>query len=100
MKERNAMLRGFILISITTFWLLMMSQLVQKEFFEISTTQSTYEVIPITTTPIREDYRAIYLGSERIGFDYHGLERVKDKKDYEFNQYDYELRHTSYMSFL
>lgn len=94
------MIRVFLVVGITAFWVTMMSQLIQREYFEVSTDSISYEVIPITTTPIIEDYRAIYLGRQRIGFDYHGFERVKDKPGYEYNHYDYELRHTSYMSFL
>ncbi|MSR78323.1 MAG: transglutaminase domain-containing protein [Candidatus Omnitrophica bacterium] len=87
------MLRTMTLLFITGFWLTMTSRLIQKEFFEISTYETSSQWIPLTTTAIREDYKAIYLGQERIGFEYIGMQKWDNKDGF------FELGHNSFMSF-
>jgi len=88
------MIRSVLLIGTTAFWITMMSQLIHREFFQISTIQSAYEVIPITSTPIRESYQAVYLGQQRVGFEYKSLQKIEDMDEFAF-----ELQHNTYLAF-
>lgn len=87
-------MRSFFLIGTTGFWLLMMSLLIHKEFFQITPIQTSYEILPLHNPSLRQEYRALYLGQERVGFNFNTLEALEGKdKDY------YELRHQTYLSF-
>lgn len=86
--------RSLFLVSATTFWLVMMSLLIRREFFELTAVESPYEVLPLHDVKLREEYRAIYLGSEFIGFNFNVLE-PKEKSE----KSDYELRHQNYLTF-
>jgi hypothetical protein len=96
------MIRSAFLIAITGFWITMMSFLVHRQYFQLSAIQSPHEILAFDYMDMREEYRAIYLGKERIGFSHFVLDPLKKslpdrqagKKDF------YELRHSTYMSFL
>lgn len=94
-----SMLRTLFLIGTTAFWLTMTSRLIDREYFKLTTLQTAYEFIPLTTTAIREDYKGVYLGDERIGFDYKGIQLWEEEKR-EYKNLPYELHHNSYLSFL
>lgn len=88
------MVRSFFLIGTTAFWLVMMSLLIQREFFQITPIQAAYEILPLHSPWLRQEYRALYLGQERVGFSFNTLEALEDEaKDH------YELRHQTYLSF-
>lgn len=88
------MKRALFFISIACFWLLMMGLHIRREFFQASAVQSGYQVLPIFLD-LREEYAAILLGKEQIGFNFFILENKKEEgQDY------YELRHQTYLSFL
>lgn len=92
------MTRPLFLIGTTAFWLMMNSQLIQREFFQLTPIQSSYEVLPIYGFTVREEYQGIYLGDKLIGFNLNVLEK-KDHKD-DPARFDYELRQNTYMTFL
>ena len=89
-------MRPFFLTAITAFWLTMTGLLVQKNFFQASEIHANYEVLPLGLD-IREEYSAVVLGNERIGFNFTTLEANQDPKD---TSYAYELRHQTFLSFL
>ena len=89
-KIKNITLFGGIL----GFWLVMNGLLIQKHFLQISTVQAPYEVLPIDLD-IREEYNAILMDNQRIGFNYTSLQKKKDDPDGNF-----ELRHKTYLAFL
>lgn len=112
------MLRSLSLIASTAFWLTMMSLLMNKEFFRLTPVQAPYELLPLHNVYVREEYQAIYLGNERIGFGFNVLENMKEsaKLDLAVKQgkrpeeiqvdpdslevtHPYELRHQTYLSF-
>lgn len=93
------MLKQTFLIGSTAFWLTMTSLLLRREFFVLTPIQAPYEVLPLHNLYLREEYRAIYLGSERIGFGFTVLEKMDEKID-GTKDYAYELRHNTYLSFL
>ncbi len=86
------MIRTVLLVGTTSFWLLMTSLLIQKEYFEASSIQASYEILPLDLET-REEYHAISLGKERVGFGYSVLDAREQPKG------TFELRHQSYMSF-
>lgn len=89
------MLRSAFFISVTGFWVTMMSLLIQREFFQLTPVQRPYEVFALHNQSLREEYHAIYTGKERIGFNFSVLEALeKSETD------AYELRHQTYLSFL
>jgi hypothetical protein len=88
-------LRPFFLIGSTGFWLIMMSLLIHRELFQFTQVQNIHQVLSIEYQKYREEYRAIYLGKERIGFNFNVLDPI-EKSEREM----YELRHTTYLSFL
>lgn len=88
------MIRNIFFTSVTAFWLVMTGLLIQKQFFQISTVHSPYEILPLDLE-MREEYNAILMGSERIGFNFTVLETKKDDPEAPF-----ELRHQTYLSFL
>lgn len=90
------MLKPFFLIGSTAFWLYMMSRLFQMEFFQFIPVRAAYEVMPFHEYGVRDDYHAVYLGKQRIGFTYNALDRLEKPKDGQ----PFELRHSSYLSFL
>ena len=89
------MLRSAALIAITGFWITMMSLLIHRHYFQLTPIQAPYEILAFEYMDMREEYRAIYLGKERIGFSHFVLEPLKKPKKDAF-----ELRHSNYMSFL
>ncbi len=90
------MIRPLLFISITAFWLAAMGMLIQKEFFQISTIQTRYEILPIHLET-REEYNAMLMGDDRIGFNFTVLE---PKTDSENPEVAFELRHQTFLSFL
>lgn len=74
----------------------MMSFLIQREFFQLTPIGARYEVLPLHSLNLREEYRGIYLGSALVGFNFTVLETAEDAED----AAAYELRHQTYMSFL
>lgn len=71
----------------------MMGLHIRREFFQVSAVQAGYQVLPIFLD-LREEYAAILLGKEQIGFNFFILENKKeDGKEY------YALRHQTYLSF-
>ena len=92
--------RPIFLIGTTGFWLTMMSLLVGREFFQLTPVQAPYEVLPLHNAYLREEYQAIYLGDQRIGFGYTVLDRMDKKIDKEAAADKvYEMRHQTYLSF-
>ena len=89
------MVRSIFLVGTTAFWLSMMSLHIRREYFELTPVQTPYEVLPLHSLDLREEYRAVYLGEERVGFGFTVLEKMDASKDYAF-----ELRHQTYLSFL
>lgn len=85
-------LRPVFLVGSTVFWLIMTSLLIQKEFFQLTPLQSAYQVLPLQDWDLRQEYHAIFLGKQRVGFNWNLLERKDDNL--------YEFRHSSYLSFL
>lgn len=75
------MIRPIVLIGITCFWLASMSQLVHREFFELSPLKTAYEVLPIQDGSLREEYRGIYLGGNLIGFTNTALEKEASSRE-------------------
>lgn len=71
------MLRSIFLVSTTVFWLGMMSQLIGREFFQLTPIQASYEILPIHDQGLREEYRGIYLGDSLIGFTLTALETLE-----------------------
>ena len=89
------MFRNLYLIGTTAFWLMMMSLLIQREFFQLTPIQTPYEVLPLYNAALRQEYHALYLGGERVGFNF----TVLDHED-ETPIKSFELRHQSYLTFL
>ena len=89
------MMRTLFLTSATAFWLIMTSLLVQKNFFQTTAIHENYEVLPLGLD-IREEYNAVLLGDERIGFNFTTLEANQDSKD---TSYAYELRYQTFLTF-
>lgn len=73
------MLRSIFLVSTTVFWLGMMSQLIGREFFQLTPIQAAYQILPVTASGYREEYRGIYLGDNLIGFTRINLETLEDE---------------------
>ena len=73
----------------------MMTFLIQKDFFQLTPIQNAYQVLPLESMDGREEYRAMYMGKERVGFSFNALE----KKGVQ-NEGSFELRHQTYLSFL
>lgn len=109
------MIRPIFLIGTTCFWLASMSQLIHREFFELSPLKTAYEVLPILDGSLREEYRGIYLGGNLIGFTNTALEKESPEKEPspdaepqpgrsgqkdEENRTGFELRQNTYMTFL
>ena len=86
------LLRPTFLIGSTAFWLVMTSLLIYKEFFQLTPLGSSYQVLPLQDWDLRQEYHSIFLGKERIGFNWNLLEKKGEN--------DYEFRHSSYLSFL
>ncbi|MBI3306293.1 MAG: transglutaminase domain-containing protein [Candidatus Omnitrophica bacterium] len=82
------------MISTTAFWLVMTSLLIRREFFELTAVETPYEVLPLHNVQLREEYRAIYLGNQFIGFNFNTLEAQGESE-----KPDYELRHQNYLTF-
>ncbi len=72
----------------------MMSLLVRREYFEFTPIQSQQEVLLFEYYDYRQEYKAIDLGKEQVGFTSTALEPLKNPKE------GYELRHKTYLSFL
>jgi len=72
-----------------------MSLLVYREFCLLTPVRSPYEVLPLHGMEIRKEHQGIYLGSELIGFNRNVLESLEPPDPEGF-----ELRHTTYMTFL
>ncbi len=85
-------LRSAFLIGTTAFWLAMTSLLIHREFFQLTPLQGAYQVLPLQDWDLRQEYHAIYLGKERVGFNWNLLEKKEENL--------YEFRHSSYLSFL
>jgi len=92
------MIRSLFLVATTAFWLTMTSQLIHREFFQLTPIQASYQVLPIYGFTVREEYQGIYLGDKLIGFNLCVLEK-KESEDGSEN-FDYELRQNTYMTFL
>jgi hypothetical protein len=90
--NKTKLLRPFFLAGSTAFWLIMTSLLIYREFFQLTPLQNAYQVLPLQDWDLRQEYHAIYLGKERIGFNWNLIEKKGDD--------DYEFRHSSYLSFL
>ncbi len=73
------MLRTFFLVGTTSFWLTMMSLLIGREYFQFTPVQAAYEIVPLHNLFLREEYQAVYLGDERIGFGFTALEDLETK---------------------
>lgn len=86
------MLKNTFFVLSTAFWLAMTSTLIHREFFQLTPVQAAYEVLPMEYLDIRQEYRAVYLGKERVGFNFTVLDKIKEG--------EFELRHQSYLSFL
>ncbi len=89
---RHPFLRPVFLVTSTIFWIVMTSLLIHREFFQLTPLQSAYQVLPLQDWAMRQEYHAIFLGKERIGFNWNVLE--KKGEDH------FEFRHSSYLSFL
>ena len=72
----------------------MTSLLIRREYFEFTPIQSQQEVMLFEYYDYRQEYKAIYLGKEQVGFTSTALEPLKAPKE------GYELRHKTYLSFL
>lgn len=112
------MIRPLFLIGTTCFWLISMSQLIHREFFELTPLKTSYEVLSIQDGALREEYRGIYLGGNLIGFTNTALEKEKTEPSAEAGSMDseapaenlsaltqenesgFELRQNTYMTFL
>jgi len=89
------MMRPITLIIITVCWIVMMSLLIRREYFQLTPVKAAYEVFSIGGLEQRREYRGIYLGSELIGFNWIALEKSEEKPEEGFR-----LAHQTYMSFL
>lgn len=87
-------MRTVFLIGVTAFWLFTMNGFIQKEYFQVSLTRIAQEWAPITTGSVRENYQGIYLGAERIGFEYNALSKPESRLEGAFL-----LQHNSYLTF-
>ncbi len=85
-------LKSSFLVGSTVFWLAMTHLLIQKEYFQFTPLTGAYEVLPLQDWDLRQEYHAIYLGKERVGFNWNILEKKSED--------EYELRHSTYMNFL
>lgn len=95
--QTNKLVQPTFLISTTVFWLIMMSLLINKEFFQLTPVQSAREIFSLEYLDyFREEYRAIYLGDDRMGFNFNSLEKIEKESEGKV----YELRHQTYLSFL
>lgn len=96
--NRSTMARSCFLIGTTLFWLFMTARLIHQEFFQLSPVKAPYEVLPILSMQVREEYRGIYLGDELIGFTSTAL---KEKKQAEAppSPPSYAFKQTTYMTF-
>jgi len=80
----------------------MMSLLIQKEFFQLTPIKTAHEVLPLYELrghSAREEYQAVYLGDERVGFGFTVLEKKPAGKEESEPAGAYELRHQTYLSF-
>ncbi len=87
-------MRSVFLVSVTAFWLFTMNRFIQKEYFQISLNRVAQEWAPLTTSSLRESYQGIFLGKDRIGFEYNGLSKPENRKEGSFL-----LQHNSYLTF-
>lgn len=85
------LLRPLFLIGSTGFWLIMTSLLIQREFFQLAPLQSAYQFLPLQDWDLRQEYHAISLGKELVGFNWNVLEKKEENS--------YEFRHSTYLSF-
>lgn len=94
--------RTLLLMGLTAFWLVMMSQLIHREFFALAVPKAAYEIFPINSLDFKEEYRAIYLGDARVGFSHISLEKQAEQEKAGAGpvRVIYEMRHHSYLSFL
>lgn len=90
--QKPSLSRSVFLVGSTLFWLAMTALLIQREFFQLAPLQGAYQLLPLQDWDLRQEYHAIYLGKERIGFNWNLLEKKGDD--------DFEFRHSSYLSFL
>ncbi len=88
-------LKPVFLVAVTGFWLVMTSLLIQREFFQAAPIRTLSEVMTLEGLDLREEYRAIYIGNERIGFSHTVLGAGQPGNDDPF-----ELRFQTYLSFL
>ncbi|MDP3920973.1 MAG: transglutaminase-like domain-containing protein [Candidatus Omnitrophota bacterium] len=86
------MIRSIFLVATTAFWLVMMTLLIQREFFAFAPLISAYEVMPLQSGNLRKEYHGVYLGQRLIGFSLNALEKLDEEA--------YELRHNLYLTFL
>ena len=91
MKLLRPLFLPLFVIASTAFWLVMSSLLIQKEFFQLTPLQSSYQLLPLQDWDFRQEYHAIYLGKELIGFNWNTLEKTEADS--------YEFRHSTYLSF-
>lgn len=91
MKSIRPVFLPFFLVASTAFWLIMTSLLIQKEFFRLTPMQSSYQLLPLQDWDLRQEYHAIYLGKELVGFNWNILEKKEENS--------YEFRHSTYLSF-
>lgn len=91
MKSIRPVFLPFFLVASTAFWLVMSGLLVQKEFFSLTPVQSAYQFLPLQDWDLRQEYHAIYLGNELVGFNWNILEKKEENS--------YEFRHSTYLSF-
>lgn len=92
------MLRGIFLIGTTAFWLTMTTLLIRREFFQLMPIQRPYEILPLHSDWLRQEYQAYYLGEQRVGFGFTVLEALKEGEEVPADE-AYELRHQTYLSF-
>lgn len=92
---RTTLAKPILLVFITAFWLVMISLLIQKEFFQTAPIRARSEFMTLEGLDLREEYRAIYIGSERIGFSHTVLGAAEPGRENTF-----ELRFQTYLSFL
>lgn len=83
------MKRFIPLAIITVFWGIMMTLWIRHEYFEFHPLESSYQIIPLTSTPIREEFHTIQTGNALLGFAYTSLKKSAKSGQYEFTHKNY-----------
>ncbi len=70
----------------------MTSLLIQREYFSLTPIQNIHEVLPLHNLELRQEYRALYMGGERVGFSTLTLDKLDSET--------FKLRYQTYFPFL